>query len=353
MSSSRRHPLLIVALLLGACGSPNNPLDPFDRVAVNVAAGGDGSGVVFASDAAVAIDCRITNGASAATGCTTRFPDAGGGGFFTLGAAEAEDSEFVGWSGCSSTDRLACTLQFRAGESPTFNVTATFRKRGSAGVAGYNENLLRNAGFEELVAIGSLPSGAGFWQGDETNSVVPPAGISLVEGARVLQFLTTGPAAASATGESSQLWQLVDVSSLATDIDAGKVRATAKARFASVPGDAQTDRRFDLRVGAFSGRPSDFPAAYLAPAGVRLADPTVSVITANSGAWLPAELTFILPPGTRYLAVEIYAFENVFNDATAPEFDGHFADETSLILRRVPCGPEQPVRRVDPRSRFR
>jgi hypothetical protein len=334
--TTTRHAILVAALLLGACARPNNPMQPYDQITVEVAAGGDGSGSVLARDAVVGIECQITDGVKGGTGCYSIFKDAGEGGVFTLVATETEDSEFVRWNGCNSTSGTACTLTFAAGESKSFSVTVTFRKRGAAGVIGYNANLLQNAGFEGSVTVGSLPNAVGFWQGDDVSSVVPPAGISLPEGARLLQFRSTGPSGASATGESSQLWQLVDVSTLAADIDAGKVRATAKSRFVSVPGDAQTDRRFDLRVGAFAGRPADFPAAYLAPQGVRLADPTVSVITPNTGAWQATELTFILPPGTRYLAVEIYAFENVFNDATAPEFDGHFADETSLILRRVP-----------------
>jgi hypothetical protein len=317
MSILRCAALSTLALLV-ACRA-DSVIAVTDYVSVTVSAGG------------------IKNGESIpGSDCINGFDDAGGGGTFSLVAREDDDSEFVGWSGCVSTNGRECTLSFERRTNPSFIVTATFRKRGGAGVIGFDVNLLQNASFEELVAVGSLPNVVGYWQGDDANSVIPPTGISVPQGLRVLQFLTTGPSVASETGVSSQLWQLVDVASLAADIDAGKVRATAKARFASVPGDAQTDRRFDLRVGAFTGRPTDFPAAYLAPAGLRLADPTVSVITANTGAWLPAELTFILPPGTRYLAVEIYAFENVFNDAIAPEFDGHFADETSLFLRRVP-----------------
>jgi hypothetical protein len=41
-----------------------------------------------------------------------------------------------------------------------------------------------------------------------------------------------------------------------------------------------------------------------------------------------------LPPGTTYLLVEIYAFEDVRNDAVLPEFDGHYADDISLVLVR-------------------
>jgi len=45
-----------------------------------------------------------------------------------------------------------------------------------------------------------------------------------------------------------------------------------------------------------------------------------------------------LPPKTRYLLVEIQVSEDVLNDAEAPEFAGHFADDLSLVLQP----PRQP-----------
>jgi hypothetical protein len=59
-------------------------------------------------------------------------------------------------------------------------------------------------------------------------------------------------------------------------------------------------------------------------------------VIAPARQWVRAQRTFTVPPGTRYLVVEIYAFENRVNDATLPEFPGHYADDVSLVLTRVP-----------------
>ena len=75
----------------------------------------------------------------------------------------------------------------------------------------------------------------------------------------------------------------------------------------------------------------DLPAAYVA--GTQLAVQAASIQTVGN-VWQQAALNMTLPAGTRLLLVEIYAFEDVLNDGTTPEFAGHYADDISLVLTR-------------------
>lgn len=197
----------------------------------------------------------------------------------------------------------------------------------------YGVNLLVNPGFESAVlATLGLPTAPGNWQGDRADSIGADQGIAPRSAAQMLKFIATGDVP-STNNLTSQRWQIIDVSGYGADIDATRVRADASAWFNRVIGNGFTDRRFDLRLHAFSGTPSQLPVSYVNPAGVRLAELTVSVDTTGNN-WQQAVLQLALPAGTTYLLVEIYAYEDVRNDAVLPEFDGHYADDISLMLIR-------------------
>ena len=195
-------------------------------------------------------------------------------------------------------------------------------------VSTYGINLVQNPGFEDPVALGTLPTSSGYWQGDVAVSVGTDRGIAPHGASRMLRFDATGNVASTNT-LASQQWQIIDVSSYRADIDAGMVRADASAWFNRVIGDASTDRRFDIRVLAFNVAAADLPAAYVANA--QLAVQASSILTAGD-LWQPAALSMPVPAGTRLLLVEIYAFEDVVNEAVGPELAGHYADDVSLVL---------------------
>ena len=153
--------------------------------------------------------------------------------------------------------------------------------------------------------------------GTETSANEPP-----------LKFQATG-AVGSTNTVSSQQWQIVDLSSRAEAIAAGTVRVDASAWFNRVAGEELTDRRFDLRVLAFDGNPADLPARYAGASWI--AQQTTTVIS-TANLWQQAQANLVLPPATRYVLVEIYAYEDVFNDAESAEFTGHYADDISLVL---------------------
>jgi Divergent InlB B-repeat domain len=304
----------------------------FNQVEVRVSGAGTGSGLVYSTERDVRVGCRIVAGVGTKQNgeCTSVFRDAGGGGVFALTARPDEGSTFGGWTGCNEVAGLQCTLRFPAESAYfLFAVTATFE---SARGPELGVNVLQNGGFELPVVVGDLPTNPGLWQGDTARSEL--LGAAARGGTRALQFIGTSRVA-SASGVSSQQWQIVDVSGLAAPIDSGRIRATGEAWFLRQDLEELGDDRFDLRLEAFRGTPAEFPASYAAPTGVRLADEVTTVI-APARQWVRAQRTFTVPPGTRYLVVEIYAFENRVNDATLPEFPAHYADDVSLVLTRVP-----------------
>jgi hypothetical protein len=313
--------IVLVVAVLGACNASG--FSPFGQIEVKVTNPGGGNGQVVASDPNVQINCQFTAGASSPSPCEDTFPDAGGGGVFTLNATPAAGSTFGSWTGCSSSAGTVCTLTFAQSFDTTFVVQARFDLPILLGV-----NLLQDPGFEGTVAVGGLPTVTGQWRGDSVYTVGIDQGITPLLDSRMLRFIYGGPL--PSTLISSQVWQLVDVSTLAAAIDSGKIQETARGLFNRVTGDVNTDTRFDLRVHAFPGTPAGFPTDY--PSPTAMGD---SVITSGN-LWQPITVTGMLPLGTRYLAVEIYAYENIQNDLTDPEFDGHYADDLSLILTRLP-----------------
>ena len=222
----------------------------------------------------------------------------------------------------------AQTVYLYVKDDPSINTLLTVTATG-----GFGTNLLLNPGFEASdVVVGGLPSSAGAWQGDLAARVASDQGIGQHAGAYMLKFTATG-LVAGAGFFTSQQWQTVDLRGYATLIDQGKVRLDASAWVNRVAGDAETDTRFDLRVLAFPGTPAGFPTDYPPPAGqIRSA-----TINSTAGSWQQLQVLFdVLPAGTRYAAVELYPYENVMDDGTLPEFDGHYADDVSLVLTQLP-----------------
>lgn len=193
---------------------------------------------------------------------------------------------------------------------------------------GFGTNLLSNPGFDVAVTTGGLPTRPGFWQGDVCQVVAAQNGIAPRGEPSMLRFGDTGTGP-SPTLVSCQQWQIVDLGPYAAEIAAGHVRATASIWCNRVTGDETTDRRFDLRLIAFGGSPTTIAADYAASAWLDLGSTTLS----SAGAqWQPLDVALTLPPTTSYVLVEVYAYEDVLNDATAPEFAGHYADDAVLMV---------------------
>jgi len=250
--------------------------------------------------------------------------DVGAAAGMSVAALPDVGSRLVAWSGDCSGTSAEQSIQFASLGRALAQCTATF----ASNTATTTGNLVSNPGFEQIVAAGSLPSLAGVWQGDAASTVPAEGGITPHGGARMLKFVSTGQQASAAL-VSSQMWQVVDLRAWTAAIDAGGVAVDASAWFNRVTGGPNTDRRFDLRVLAFDTTDAGVPMRYQSNGA--LATQAASVNTTGA-AWQQANLRLVLPPLTRVVLVEIYAYEDVLNDAQAPEFDGHYADDVVLTL---------------------
>ncbi len=314
--------------VLVACGTSGIVPTPFANIVVHVRLAGTGAGAVESTISEVDIACAWADGTESGT-CDDSFDDAGAGGAFSLIALPADGSVLTSWSGCNQVSGTLCSLTFDASGDTTFNVTATF----DMAVVPFGVNLLQNPGFEDAdVVVATLPSSAGRWQGDLSARTGSDQGITPRTGSWMLKFGATGlvPGVGLFT---SQQWQTIDLSAFAASIDAGKVRLNAGMWVNRVSGDAETDTRFDLRVLVFPGTPAGFPADY-PPAAGQIRSTTIN---AEAGSWQQLQVQFdVVPAGTRYVAVEIYPYEDVVDDGELPEFDGHYADDISLVLTELP-----------------
>jgi hypothetical protein len=194
--------------------------------------------------------------------------------------------------------------------------------------AASGRNLLLNPSFEEPPGLGSLPTASGNWQGNLASSLPAEMGIAPHDGESMLKFQATA-AGSSVHTLTSRQWQVVELGEHAAAIAAGGMRAKASAWFNRVTGGELTDRRFDLRVMAFDGSPAELPARYDASAWlVEATGPLLS----RANQWQRVGVELALPAATTYLLVEICASEDMFDDGAGAEFDGHYADDLSLVL---------------------
>jgi hypothetical protein len=147
-------------------------------------------------------------------------------------------------------------------------------------------------GFESgSPTLGPQPTNFGQWRGDRVNYRGAENGIIPFEGSRMLRFINAafGPSSSN----TSQFWLNIDLSSMAADIDQGRVLLETSVLFNRVAGDAETDTAFALDVRARSGTPASFSDLAL----------VTSVVNSDSdpSTWEQATSSLILPTGTRFI----------------------------------------------------
>jgi hypothetical protein len=183
---------------------------------------------------------------------------------------------------------------------------------------------IQNGGFETgSPDIGGPPLSFGPWKGDGAAYVTSTFGVVPFQGSRMLQFISAQNPAESTFLVDSQYYQHIDMAPMASSIALGQAVLSVSAMFNRVEGDAQTDTMFGLRVKARSGNISSYSELGSA-VNFLFSD-------SNIATWEPLAVTgYTLPTGTTWVQLELFASENVFNDTTGVEFDGHFADAVSL-----------------------
>ncbi|MCK6529301.1 hypothetical protein L6R50_17680 [Myxococcota bacterium] len=181
-----------------------------------------------------------------------------------------------------------------------------------------------------------FPDAAGTWGGDQVE-VVPYKnawGVDPHDGAAMLRFVTTNTTMEAGGAAQSELFQLYDATALAGE------SVCFVARFLRVAGDTCTDTLFASRAMMMFGlEPELFPEAWSGGIAGDCETPGApctqeGVYAETPMTWVTAATSMFVPTGapTITLALEIFAGENVCNDETGVEFEGHFADSTGLYL---------------------
>lgn len=201
---------------------------------------------------------------------------------------------------------------------------------------GVAEDLLQNSGFETRDAYVTLPDGPGWWAGDITERVETEAEVTALEGELMLAFRSTGHETWGPFGASSQVFQIVDLRAHRVLTEAG-ARVLACASFNRVAGDSRSDRKFVLRVHGYRGEPSTFPFQFGEASHEFAALRSAVLSDAQPETWERVCIDQTLPAPIDFAVVEVRIDEDVVDDPTAPEFDGHFVDDTCLAL--VPSAP--------------
>ncbi|UCE98697.1 MAG: LamG domain-containing protein [Planctomycetota bacterium] len=192
------------------------------------------------------------------------------------------------------------------------------------------QNLVVNPGFETPETTGGgWPSTYGDWNGDYSSIVGASAGIIPLEGSKMLKFLGSSHGGSGGSANSCQVFQIINVSSYAQEISVGKVSVAASAYFNRIAGDSQTDTKFYVSIFAYAGEPSSFPWQWeTSPDGGKLARADGFVYSDGDPAtWEQGQTQLALPTNTDFVIIGVNANEDIYNDYSLPEFDGHFADD--------------------------
>ena len=198
-------------------------------------------------------------------------------------------------------------------------------------------NLLSNPGFEiQESTDGEYPSVAGNWEGDISEIVSTENGISPFERSNMLKFIYAAGDYGAYTTIASQVRQTIDLSSYSQMISSGTARADLSAYFNRVQFDLQTDTEFAVCIAAFQGDIDNY--VNLARDGLELAMIESSILTdSDIATWEMAQAQMIIPSNADFLAIQVIAYENIFNDYSGVEFDGHYCDQVSLEIIPEPA----------------
>jgi hypothetical protein len=158
------------------------------------------------------------------------------------------------------------------------------------------------------------------WETDSFSIVGAENGITPSGGSSMLRFdATMGAVAGSET--SAIVTQIIGVSDYLGVIASGTATVYASVSFNRVAGGAGTDTQFSIIVQALDS------------GGGALATTFAPYFTdADPGTWELHQASRPLPAATASVKVFLAAIENVTNDLSSPEFDGHYVDEFQLWI---------------------
>lgn len=188
------------------------------------------------------------------------------------------------------------------------------------------DSLLVNPDFELVEFTGDFYGSDGGWYGDDSAIVPAENGITPYNGSQMLQFIYAHRYGGAVGGSASQVYQLVDLTPFADQIETGLAVASASFWVNRVQGDAFTDTGFGLGFVALDSS----GAVLVGEVGLHFeSDGDIST-------WELVEHDFLIPVGTTKLRLQLHASENIYNDTSGVEFDGHYGDNASLAISVIP-----------------
>ncbi len=187
---------------------------------------------------------------------------------------------------------------------------------------------LVNGDFEttEGIVTGWWPTTFGDWVGDPASFVGTDKGISPQSGSQMIRFDAASYLGPGAGTTESQLGQLVDITPAQGD---GTHTANFSGWFNRVSGNAQTDTEFRLEMYAMQGNPANSTNMRVNRTYLDMTDNTFQAAANN---WQQLSTSMLIPSGTDFLLVFAVAVENVHNDASFPEYHGHYGDNFQLNI---------------------
>ena len=189
------------------------------------------------------------------------------------------------------------------------------------------------------ICIGSVvpDSYSDGWSGDRAHVGSGSGGVSPRSGSVMLSYDRT--AAVCGPTNTCQVWQLIDVHEYIAIIRLGAARVEMQMYVNRVPGDSQTDTKFGMTVFSTSGSPSEWLTQFVdnqySASGVALFS------DADTSTWELLTHSHVLPIDADYIALCITAQEDIQNDSSCPEFDGHYGDDVNLQIYDI-TPPEAP-----------
>ncbi len=196
-------------------------------------------------------------------------------------------------------------------------------------------NEVNNAGFEtDEVTHGGWPDSYGDWKGNYSDIVSTTSGITPYQGSYMLRFDGTDHSGSEGSASDCQVYQIIDISAYSSLVATGKAIVNSSAYFNRIDYDSQTDTRFVIQILAMDGLQSTFPARWESQEYDATLDWTNKEIFTDTyvGTWQQCEAQLTLPSSTTFIVIGLYAIENIYNDSSFPEFDGHFADAVTVEI---------------------
>jgi len=203
----------------------------------------------------------------------------------------------------------------------------------------FGTNLAVNGGFETSeTTSGGWPDSYGDWNGDYSAIVGATGGVMPYEGSQMLQFRGTSHGG-TGSSDTSEIFQLIDISAYNSLVVSGNATVKTSVHFNRVDTDSQTDTKAFINLMAYDGSTGTFDTRWESNTYASALSYTTNRIYLddNLQTWEELELELFLPSETTFVALRIGLHEDIYNDYSYPEFDGHFVDAVFVEIIPEPA----------------